>query len=126
MYCLRFVLSLQSKSINIMYKLHKILSAAILVMAVLATISCDNKSKFHIEGTITQAKDSTLYLENIGLDGVETVDSVKLGEDGAFSFTKNAVDAPEFYRLRIAGQIVNISIDSTETVSVKAEYPSMA
>lgn len=126
MYCLRFVLSLQSKSINIMYKLHKILSAAILVMAVLATTSCDNKSKFHIEGTITQAKDSTLYLENIGLDGVETVDSVKLGEDGAFSFAKNAVDAPEFYRLRIAGQIVNISIDSTETVSVKAEYPSMA
>ena len=33
---------------------------------------------------------------------------------------------PEFYRLRIAGQIINIAIDSTETVDVKATYPQMS
>jgi peroxiredoxin len=33
---------------------------------------------------------------------------------------------PEFYRLRIAGQIINIAIDSTETVTVKGSYPMMA
>ena len=36
------------------------------------------------------------------------------------------MDNPEFYRLRIAGQIINIGIDSTETVEVKASYPQMA
>lgn len=94
-------------------------------MAALATISCDNK-KFEIAGTIAQAKDSLLYLENVGLDGVETVDSVKLGENGEFSFAEKATDAPEFYRLRIKDQIINLSIDSTETVNIKAEYPTMA
>jgi len=106
-------------------KINKILSAAVIFMAALATTSCDNK-KFEIAGNITNAKDSLLYLENVGLDGVQKVDSVKLGEDGQFSFAEKATDAPEFYRLRIHDQIVNISIDSTETVTVKAEYPTMS
>lgn len=106
-------------------KITKILPVAALAVAMLATTSCDNK-KFQISGNITEAKDSTLYLENVGLDGAVAIDSVKLGEDGEFCFAEAANDAPEFYRLRIANQIINISIDSTETVGVKAAYPSMA
>lgn len=87
--------------------------------------SCNNK-KFEVAGTITNAKDSVLYLENVGLDGIEALDSVKLGEDGSFSFKRAATEAPEFYRLRINRHIINVSIDSTETVNFKAEYPSMA
>lgn len=87
--------------------------------------SCNNK-KFHINGTVTEAKDSVLYLENMSLDGPVVVDSVKLDDKGAFSFSGKAPDAPEFYRLRIAGQIINLSVDSTETVDVKASYPFMA
>ena len=94
-----------------------------LMAAMLA--SCNNK-KFHINGTVTEAKDSVLYLENMSLDGPVVVDSVKLDDKGAFSFSGKAPDAPEFYRLRIAGQIINLSVDSTETVDVKASYPSMA
>ena len=87
--------------------------------------SCDNK-KFRVSGAITEAKDSVLYFENMSLDGPVTVDSVKLDGDGTFSFSQKAPEAPEFYRLRIAGQIINLSIDSTETVTVKAAYPTMA
>lgn len=94
------------------------------LMAAMLT-SCNNK-KFHINGTVTEAKDSVLYLENMSLDGLVVVDSVKLDDKGAFSFSGKAPDAPEFYRLRIAGQIINLSVDSTETVDVKASYPSMA
>lgn len=94
-----------------------------LMAAVLA--SCDNR-KFHINGNVTEAKDSVLYLENMSLDGPVVVDSVKLDDKGAFSFSGKAPEAPEFYRLRIAGQIINLSVDSTETVDVKASYPSMA
>lgn len=94
------------------------------LMAAMLT-SCNNK-KFHINGTVTEAKDFVLYLENMSLDGPVVVDSVKLDDKGAFSFSGKAPDAPEFYRLRIAGQIINLSVDSTETVDVKASYPSMA
>jgi len=95
-----------------------------LLMGTMLT-ACDNK-KFTVEGNITNAKDSTLYFENISLNGPVAVDSVKLGADGAFSFSEKAPEAPEFYRLRIGQQIVNVSIDSTETVSVKAQWPQMA
>lgn len=94
------------------------------LMAAVLT-SCDNK-KFHINGAVTEAKDSVLYLENMSLDGPVVVDSVKLDDKGAFSFSGKAPEAPEFYRLRIAGQIINLSVDSTETVDIKASYSSMA
>ncbi len=98
---------------------------AICAMAVVTFTAC-NESKFRIEGSIANAKDSMLYLENMSLDGPVKTDSVKLDENGAFSFCGEKPEAPEFYRLRIAAQIINISIDSTETVTVKARYPEMA
>ena len=108
-------------------KISKIYSAAVIMVAALAFTSCNNK-KFHINGNITEATDSMLYLENLSLSGPVKIDSVKLGEDGAFAFDENAMDSitPEFYRLRIANQSINLSIDSTETVKVKASYPQMS
>lgn len=97
------------------------------MVAALALTSCNNK-KFHINGNITEAQDSMLYLENLSLNGPVKIDSVKLGEDGSFAFEENAMDSItlEFYRLRIANQSINLSIDSTETVNVKAAYPQMS
>ncbi len=102
-------------------------SLCLCTLAFMAAVltSCDNR-QFHINGNVTEAKDSVLYLENMSLDGPVVVDSVKLDDKGAFSFSGKAPEAPEFYRLRIAGQIINLSVDSTETVDVKASYPSMA
>ena len=94
-------------------------------VVVLALCACTGKS-FNISGTITEAKDSVLYLENMSLSGPVAVDSVKLGESGTFSFSEQAPDAPEFYRLRIAGQIINLAVDSTEQIEVKAQYPTMS
>lgn len=99
--------------------------AALAIMAAMTIASCDNK-KFNVEGQIENAKDSVLYFENVGLEGINVLDSVKLGESGSFSFSQEAPVAPEFYRLRVHDQIINVSIDSTETVSVKAQYPQMA
>ena len=108
-------------------KISKIYSAAVIMVAALAFTSCNNK-KFHINGNITEATDSMLYLENLSLNGPVKIDSVKQGEDGAFAFDENAMDSitPEFYRLRIANQSINLSIDSTETVKVKSSYPQMS
>lgn len=105
--------------------MRKLLSAATLVMAAVAFTACGEK-KFHVTGNVENAKDSLLYFENVGLDGPVLIDSVRLDADGSFDFSDKQPEAPEFYMLRIAGQIINISIDSTETVNVKAKMPDMA
>ena len=97
----------------------------VLALAVLGMASCSEK-KFHVEGSITNAKDSVLYLENISLMGPQVIDSVRLDVDGKFSLAGEGQQAPEFYRLRISDQIISLSIDSTETVTVTAAYPQMA
>lgn len=104
---------------------HKVITLALAVAAMASVTSC-NEKKFHIDGTITGAADSTLYFENMGLDGAVKIDSAKLSEDGTFAFEGTAPTAPEFYRLRIAGQFINIAVDSTETINIKAQYPQMA
>ena len=106
-------------------KKNHIWKTASVVLAAIAIASCGNK-KFNVEGQITNAKDSVLYFENVGLEGINILDSVKLSDKGDFSFSEEAPTAPEFYRLRISDQIINVSIDSTETVTIKAQYPQMA
>ena len=102
-----------------------IFKVAAVVLAAMTAASCSN-NKFNVEGQITNASDSVLYFENVGLEGIQVLDSVKLSGDGSFAFSGDPTEAPEFYRLRIADQIINVSIDSTETVQIKAEYPGMA
>ena len=88
-------------------------------------IACGN-GRFKVQGVITEAQDSVVFLENMALDGPQKVDSARLSADGEFSFSCDAPkDAPEFYRLRIAQQIINFSVDSIETLTVKASYPTM-
>lgn len=105
----------------------KILKTAIAVLcAAVMTTGCQKSGKFHVTGQITEAKDTMLYLEHLTLtQGAVAVDSVKLDEDGEFSLQGDTIPNPEFYRLRIGNQIINLSIDSTETVTVKASLPKM-
>lgn len=103
----------------------KTLSALAVSLMMLGAVSCSNK-KFEVSGNITDAKDSLLYFENMSLNGPVVVDSTKLDADGNFSFAVDVPSAPEFYRLRIAGQIINVAADSTEHVTIKAAYPTMA
>lgn len=103
-----------------------IIVASTFFVGLVALMSSCGGEKFHVEGTISNANDSILYFEHNGLTGFTTVDSVKLDAKGTFSFASDKVNNPEFYRLRIAGQIINVAIDSTETVKVDAKYPQMA
>lgn len=88
--------------------------------------ACDTTPKFSVQGTITDAKDQVLYFENVGLRGVDILDSVKLGSKGTFDFSAAAPEAPDFYRLRIDTRIINLAVDSTETVKVSAPFEGMA
>ena len=106
-------------------KISRLFSVGAIMMAALFLASCTEK-KFHLSGNIDNATDSLLYFENMSLNGPVTVDSVKLGKDGSFSFNEKVPENPEFYRLRIANQIINIAVDSTENITVKASYPTMS
>ena len=80
---------------------------------------------FEINGRIAEADGKTLYFEAVTLNGIEALDSTRLDEDGQFCFQGTRPFNPEFYRLRIDRQIVNLSVDSTETIHVEAELPDM-
>lgn len=99
---------------------------ALLIGAAAVFAACDNTPKFNVEGAIEGAKDSVLYLEASTLDGIIKLDSVKLGADGQFSLKGDApVGCPDFYMLRIADKYINFAVDSTETITFKANYANM-
>lgn len=79
-----------------------------------------------MKGEIAEAADKVLYFESAALDGIHVLDSVKLDKQGAFAFKHKRPDGPDFYRLRIGGQVINLGIDSTEVVTVKGALPSLA
>lgn len=66
-----------------------------------------------------------LYLEEAGIAAVTPIDSVELDDEGAFTLTGLRPQYPEFYRLRIKGNIVNLAVDSTETIRVEADFKDM-
>ena len=101
---------------------------AILLLLLLAMAGCrKHDSQFTIEGEITEAEDTMLYLEHLTMDrGPVAIDSAKLDAGGQFCLRGDTVGNPEFYRLRIGEQVINLSIDSSETVVVHAALPTMA
>ena len=110
-----------------------IVAMALIVLLIcylfLTMVSCSPaKPTFRVSGTITDAKDSTLLLEAMRLDGMKALDSIRLKEDGTFSFDVPAdtSSAPEFYRLRIGTQVINFVVDSLENIAVNAPYGKMA
>ncbi|MBR6714918.1 MAG: DUF4369 domain-containing protein [Prevotella sp.] len=105
--------------------LSRSIAATAIIVAMMGMNACSNK-KFNISGNINGANDSTLYFENMSLNGPVVVDSVVLSDEGAFHFQGPQPSAPEFYRLRLGRQIINVAIDSTENIKIKADYPTMS
>lgn len=99
-----------------------------LLMALLSAglMACHNEPAFKVEGTVSGVADKMLYLEHTSLEGIVKVDSVKLDESGTFHFSGARPDSPDFYRLRLDNQVINFSVDSTETVTVKADNSGFA
>lgn len=88
--------------------------------------ACKNDTDFTVKGVVSGADGHVMYLENVGVSTVNTMDSVKLTAAGKFSFTKPRPASPDFYRLRLNNQLINFSVDSTETVSFSADAGTFA
>ena len=99
----------------------------LIAMAALALTACEEqKPSFTIEGTVKGAKDQTLFLYNNALGGAVKLDSVKLTEEGTFTLHGEAPQSPELYSLIVGNQMVYFGIDSTETVTINADYATMS
>lgn len=91
-------------------------------LAALTITACSSGPKFQVNGDVSGADGKMLYLEASGLEGIVPLDSVKLKEEGTFSFKQPRPESPEFYRLRVDDKVINFSVDSIETIQIKAPY----
>jgi Peroxiredoxin len=95
--------------------------------ALLALASCGKSDKFSVTGKIERAKGDTLFLEQVGMGDVKVLDSVILSSDGGFKFKQKVPEfSPEFYRLRLKDQVINLSVDSTEEIELKINAEKFA
>lgn len=94
----------------------------LVALAALALSSCNSDPKFNVKGEISGADGKMLYLEASALAGITPLDSVKLKGDGTFGFKQLRPESPEFYRLRVEDKVINFSVDSTETITIKAPF----
>lgn len=88
--------------------------------------ACNNSSDFTVKGVVSGADGQFMYLENVGVSNVVTLDSIKLASGGKFKFTEKRPTYPDFYRLRLNNQWINFSVDSTETISFVADAGTFA
>ncbi|MDR2086387.1 MAG: AhpC/TSA family protein, partial [Dysgonamonadaceae bacterium] len=68
----------------------------------------------------------TLYLENIGTTKLTLIDSLKIAGDGSFRFRYKRPETPDFYRLRLNAQVINLCVDSTETIRITGNAENFA
>lgn len=87
---------------------------------------CNNSSDFTVKGVVAGADGQFMYLENVGISNVVTLDSIKLAPGGKFKFTEKRPEYPDFYRLRLNNQLINFAVDSTETISFVADAGTFA
>ena len=100
-------------------------------LAIFSFTACDKTEEtatkecgpsFTINGTINNAEGKVLYFANESLGGTQLIDSVKIGEDGKFEFSKPKHETFEFYVIGFRdGTPVVIAVDSTETITLTAD-----
>ncbi len=97
-----------------------------IALAAAALGACSSGPQFKVTGKVDGADGKMLYLEASALEGIVPLDSVKLKADGTFSFESSRPASPEFYRLRVDDKVINLAVDSTETLTVTAPYATFA
>lgn len=89
-------------------------------------VGCNKQPTFTISGTITDAKDQTIYLEQTSLVGTTIVDSCLIKDNGKYQLESSAPKYPDFYRIRIGQQSLPLVIDSTEHIQIYSTLARLA
>ena len=97
-----------------------------LILGIIMLVGCNKQPTFTISGTITDAKDQTIYLEQTSLVGTTIVDSCLIKDNGKYQLESSAPKYPDFYRIRIGQQSLPLVIDSTEQIQINAPLARLA
>ena len=108
------------------FKILLIIVGALAIACSIYLLLQKDDSKFIVEGNVVEANKKTMYFEQVGISSITILDSVVLKETGKFKFKQLSSGEPDFYRLRLDGQLINIAIDSTETIKIQASAPNFA
>lgn len=117
-------MKIKNKLLNTMKRITTPLLGAIGTLLLLFS-ACDHNN-YTVKGIVSGADGQTMYFENVGVSAVTVLDSVKLSASGKFKFSHPHPEYPDFFRLRLNKQLINMAIDSTETVTVGADAGTFA
>ncbi|WP_372753847.1 redoxin domain-containing protein [Labilibaculum sp.] len=97
----------------------------LLALPILLLGACSQKDVVKVEGEIDNAQGKTIYFDRLNTSGIESLDSLKLDEDGTFSF-KVSDSLPEFYLLRLSnGKLITLLGEANEKITVKSQADEM-
>lgn len=94
-------------------------------LAIISIASCKNNS-VHITGTLVNpVKGNYIYLDELLSSEMKSVDSVKIPEDGTFSF-KREIKSPAFYVLKIDDRnFLTMLLTPGEKLKLNSNYDSL-
>lgn len=94
------------------------------VFAALIIAGCKN-SNIEIEGKLENHKSGEyIYLEELKSDKLIPVDSVRVSDDGIFSFSRN-IKSPSFYLLETGPNFLTMLLEPGQNIELKAYYDSL-
>lgn len=97
----------------------------VMFCCVLVLTAC-SKNKMKVSGTIENAGDSILYFEEVDVYNTITIDSLKLKDNGRFSFSKE-IPLSGFYQLRLSPDKIIVLFPSPgDRITIKADAKNLA
>lgn len=98
----------------------------LMMIAVMALTAC-NGNKFHVDGVVEGANDSTtLILEQSSNGEWFILDTVRVDNSGKFSVSAEAPEVPSIYQLRYGDQVICFPIDSLDHLTINSKLPHFA
>jgi hypothetical protein len=94
------------------YKIAYMTSA---LLALLCSCSGSGERTASISGVVSGAEGELLILEHLGSGRPVALDTVKLAEDGAFKFQPALEAGPDYFNLRLGGQVISLVVDTLGT-----------
>ncbi|MBO5242657.1 MAG: AhpC/TSA family protein [Muribaculaceae bacterium] len=95
-----------------------------LAAAAIFAASCSRTPSWKVKGTVQGAENSSMVLEGAGAIGWYPLDTIMIGSDGAFEFSREAAGHPDIYRLSLNDKYIYLPIDSIESLTLSANASS--
>lgn len=96
----------------------------LLMAAAITMLTACNGNKFHVDGQIDGASDTTLVLEQSSNGEWFLIDSITVDKNGKFDVSATAPEVPSIYQLRLGDKAICFPIDSLDHLTIQAKMPN--